>query len=95
MFGHYIDLAKDVILASRLAGILGGITTVFLLYDRFSSMVSFYDSLTARKFFDILILLMLKKGCYSSDWHYHISSIYCWTSLMYSIPNFDFWSDNK
>ena len=50
MFGHYIDLAKDVILASRLAGILGGITTVFLLYDRFSSMVSFYDCLTARKF---------------------------------------------
>ena len=40
LFGYYLDLIKDIILIYRLAHAIGGITAVFVSYEKFACMVS-------------------------------------------------------
>ena len=47
LFGHYIDLTKDTILAIRLVFLLGGLTPIFTYFDKFSSMVSSTNKIIA------------------------------------------------
>ena len=50
LLAYYIDLIKDIILIYRLQLVTGGILTLLIFYDRFSSVVSLLQMLVIHIF---------------------------------------------
>ena len=52
LLAYYIDLIKDIILIYRLQLVSGGILTLLIFYDRFSSVVSLFILIIYSKFYE-------------------------------------------
>ena len=89
LFTHYLDLIKDICLIIQLQLVLGG-ATIFIFYDRFSSMVIF-------KFFSLYFTKSsLKKTFWNSDcisayWKHSFPPISGRTTHKYPVSKYNFW----